>query len=432
MCGRCFSSLLVLLGLAFGSHSFADWPQWRGPNGNSVSTETGFPLAWTDRAGIAWKAELPGWGTSTPILSGGAMFVTSQDSGNLLLLRVDPKTGGVVWNQTVGTGETPRGAPSRGAQTFNDIHNLASPSPVADGKTVVCHFGNGLLAAYDYDGKQLWARNLADDYGKYTIWWGHANSPVIYRNLVISVCMQDSLADLPAHAAKPAKSYVVAHDLASGRMRWFVERKTAAKGEECDSYTTSVFYTEGESTRMVVMGGNELTAYDPGNGKEVWKLPKLVGGRTVTGPTIGEGKVYTTIGMRGPMLAVKLGSEGVLERSNVAWEHRKGTSDTCCPVVWENYLFTVTDDGIARCFDANVGAVKWERRLKGEYKASPVAADGRIYFLNTRGLMTVVTATQRYEKLAESQIDDDTVASPAVSDGRIYIRGKKRLYAVER
>lgn len=430
------TSLILLWALALAaansSRARADWPQWRGPYGNSVADDTALPLAWNDRAGVQWKVELPGAGTSTPAIALGAIFISSQDGDKLLLTRVDQKTGAIVWSREVGTGETPRNVQGRGAQKFHDIHNLASPSPVTDGKTVVAHFGNGLLAAYDYDGKELWKRNLADDYGKYTIWWGHANSPVIYKNLVISVCMQDSLADLPEHADKPAASYVVAHDLATGRVRWHVPRKTAAKSEECDSYTTPVLYDDAAGTRLVVMGANELTAYDPGNGKEIWKLPKLVGGRTVTGPTIGDGMVYVTIGARGPMLAVKIGGTGELARTSVAWEHRRGTSDTCCPVLWDHLLFTVTDDGIARCFDAAVGSIKWEKRLKGDFKASPVAADGRIYFLNTAGHCTVVPATQRFEKLAENQIDDKTIASPAVSNSHIYIRGQKKLYAIER
>ncbi len=412
--------------------SAADWPQWRGPTGNSVSDQTRLPLAWNDRAGIAWKVELPGWGTSTPAISNGAMFVTSQDKDKLLLLRVDLKTGGVVWRQQVGTGTVPRNLKGRGDQKFHDLHNLATPSPVADGKTVVCHFGNGLLAAYDFDGKQLWSRDLAEDYGRYTIWWGHANSPVLFKNLVISVCMQDSLADLPEHAAKPAASYIVAHDLATGRVRWHIDRNTESKSEECDAYTTPVLYETEQGTRMIVMGANELTAYNPANGKEAWRLPKLVGGRTVTGPTVGDGKVYVTIGMRGPMLAVPLGGEGELSRTVVAWEHRRGTSDSCCPVLWDGLLFSVTDDGIARCFDGNVGAIKWQRRLKGSYKASPVAADGRVYFLNTSGLCTVVPATPRFERLAENQLDDETIASPAIGEGHIYLRGKKRLFAIER
>jgi outer membrane protein assembly factor BamB len=254
--------------------------------------------------------------------------------------------------------------------------------------------------------------------------------------MVISVCMQDSLADLPEHAGKPAASYVVAHDLTTGRVRWHVERNTEAKAEECDAYTTPVLYETEAGARMIVMGGNELTAYDPANGKVVWRLPKLVGGRTVTGPTVGEGKVYATIGMRGPMLAVPLDvpldGEGERSRAEAAWEHRAGTSDSCCAVMWDGLLFSVTDDGIARCFDANVGSIKWQRRLDGSYKASPVAADGRVYFLSTSGKCTVAPATQRFEKLAENQLDDETVASMAVSDGRIYIRGKKRLYAIER
>ncbi|MEX2186332.1 MAG: PQQ-binding-like beta-propeller repeat protein [Pirellulales bacterium] len=429
LCGFAISALVTSSHLPL---AVADWPQWRGPSGNSVSDEMRLPLAWSDRAGIAWKVELPGWGASTPAISHGAMFVTSQDGDKLLLLRVDSKTGGVVWKQEVGTGTTPRNVKGRGDQKFHDLHNLATPSPVADGKTVVCHFGNGLLAAYDFDGQQLWSRNLAEDYGKYTIWWGHANSPVLYKNLVISVCMQDSLADLAEHSGKPAASYIVAHDLATGRVRWHIDRNTGANAEQCDAYTTPVLYETEDGTRMIVMGGNELTAYNPANGKEVWRLPKLVGGRTVTGPTVGDGKVYATIGMRGAMLAVPLGGKGELARSTAAWEHRAGTSDSCCPVPWDGLLFSVTDDGIARCFDGNVGAIKWQKRLDGSYKASPVAADGRVYFLNTAGHCTVVPGTVRFEKLAENQIDDETVASPAISDGRIYIRGKKRLYAIER
>ncbi len=132
------------------------------------------------------------------------------------------------------------------------------------------------------------------------------------------------------------------------------------------------------------------------------------------------------------MLAVKLGGSGQLTRQIVAWEQRKGTPDSCCPVLWDHLLFTISDDGVARCFDANVGAVKWEKRLKGGYKASPVVADARVYFVNTSGLTTVVAARSNFEKLTENQLDDETVASPAISDGRIYLRGKKSLYAIER
>src|SRR5204863_7202446 len=135
----------------------------------------------------------------------------------LLLIRINKADGKVVWERTVGTGKLVRKtAKARGEQRFHDLQNLASPSPVTDGRRVFAHFGNGDLAAYDFGGKQLWRRNLQEDHGPYTIWWGHANSPVLFQDLIISVCLQDSLSDLQA---EPAPSYVVAHDQATGEVR---------------------------------------------------------------------------------------------------------------------------------------------------------------------------------------------------------------------
>ena len=167
-----------------------------GPRGDSTSQQTGLPVTWSRETGVAWKTPLPEWGSSTPAIWDDAVFVTTQQDDNLLVLKLDRRTGAIEWTQKVGQGTTPRTGPKREKQKFHQLHNLASPSPVTDGKLVVVHFGNGDLAAYDFAGKLHWRRNLQEDYGTYTIWWGHANSPVLYRDLVISVCMQDSLADL--------------------------------------------------------------------------------------------------------------------------------------------------------------------------------------------------------------------------------------------
>jgi outer membrane protein assembly factor BamB len=306
---------------------------------------------------------------------------------------------------------------------------MASPSPVTNGKVVVVHFGNGDLAAYDFDGHQLWHRNLQDDYGHYTIWWGHANSPVIFGKFVISVCMQDSLADI---AMPPVESYLVAHDLMSGHERWRTVRATKARAEECDAYTTPLFTEIDGRPQLIVMGGNQVDGYDPADGEQLWHLPDIKGGRTVTGPTIADGLLYVTQGKSGPLLAIKLGGMGELSRRDVIWRIDQGTPDSSTPVVWENHLFTVADSGIARAYDAHSGRSDWvpPLRLKGDYKASPIAAEGRVYFLNTHGLCTVVSATSHAEKLAENQIDDETLASPTVSDGRIYFRGRKALWCV--
>jgi outer membrane protein assembly factor BamB len=410
--------------------SAADWPQWRGPEGTGVSPDKDVPIIWHEGRGIVWKCPLPEWGDSTPAIWGDAIFVTSHTPENkLLLLRIGKKSGEIVWTQDVGSGEAVREAPKRSTQKFHQLHNLASPSPVTDGETVVVHYGNGDLAAYDYDGQQLWKRNLQEDYGAYSIWWGHANSPVMASDLVISVCMQDSLAD---QQANPVESYLVAHELDSGEVRWKIPRMTKAKAEECDAYTTPLLARLHGKEQLVVMGGNQLDAYDPTTGKQLWFLDGLVGGRTVTGPTTADGLIFTTRGMRGELIAVDPSKQGELNHRDILWDYSEGTPDTCSPVVWNDLLFMVSDDGIARCLDAKSGHLEWKERLKGKYKASPIAADGRIFFLNTEGLTTVVSASPRFDKLVENQLDDETIASPAVSDGKIFIRGRKALYCVGR
>jgi outer membrane protein assembly factor BamB len=423
-------TLSLILQFTGGTGYAADWPQWRGPEGTGVSQEKQLPIIWHEGRSVVWKCPLPEWGASTPAIWGDAIFVTSHTVQNrLLLLRIDKRSGQIVWTQEVGSGDAVREAPQRSTQKFHRLHNLASPSPVTDGKVVVAHFGNGDLAAYDFGGKQLWKKNLQDEYGPYSIWWGHANSPVLFEDTAISVCMQDSLAD---RRDKPVESYLVAHDSRSGQVRWKVPRQTRASAEECDAYTTPLLTRLGDATQIVVMGGNQLDAYDPGSGQQLWFLEGLIGGRTVTGPTVAAGVIYATRGMKGPLVAVRPSKLGELNHRCILWDHNEGTPDTCSPVVWGNLLFVVSDNGAARCFDASSGNLQWNERLKGEYKASPIAAEGRIFFLNTRGLCTVVSAAPRFDKLVENQLDDETIASPATSEGRIYIRGRKSLYCIGR
>jgi outer membrane protein assembly factor BamB len=405
-----------------------NWPQWRGPTGDGVSTETGLPLEWSESKGVLWKCPLPGEGDSTPAVWGGAVFVTCQKGDDLLLMRINKADGKVVWERTVGTGKVVRKtAKPRGEQKFHDLQNLASPSPVTDGRRVFAHFGNGDLAAYDFDGQQLWRRNLQDDHGRYTIWWGHANSPVLYKDLVITVCMQDSLADLQA---KAVDSYVVAYDQKTGEPRWKTVRNTRADKEQCDAYTTPIFHEANGKVEMIVWGGRQLDAYDPATGKRLWYLPIPVGNRTITGPTLAGDMVYATCGMREDLVAVKLGGTGELPQSAIAWRTTDSTPDSPSPVVWRGLLFIISDGGVAQCLDAKTGEVKWKEHLPGDYKASPLAADGRVYFVNRAGRCTVVAASAKFEKLAVNQLDGEILASPAVADGRLYLRGKRALYCV--
>ncbi|GAA4430300.1 PQQ-like beta-propeller repeat protein [Bremerella cremea] len=406
-----------------------DWPAWRGPEGTGVALAKTAPTKWSEQENIAWETSLEGWGDSTPAIVGEHVFVTLQNESNeLRVIRLNAETGKIDRNILVDQAETPRTAPKRKTQKFHNLHNLASPSPVVSGNYVVAHFGNGTLATYTLDGEKVWQHNLQQEFGEYSIWWGHANSPVVYDGLVISVCMQDSLSDLQD---EPAKSYLVAHDLKTGKQRWMTMRMTGAPAEEADAYTTPLLLEKDGKTQLVVMGGNTLDAYDPATGKQLWFLPGLVGGRTVTGPVVADGKVFTTRGMRKPLLSVKLdGNQGELTEDAIEWEVDKSTPDTPSPVYANGMLFTVTDDGIAHCYRAEDGELLWRERLGGNFKASPIVAAGNVYYLNIDGNCTVVAAKDSLELIAENELKDTTIASPAVAGGKLFLRGKAKLYCI--
>ena len=420
----------LVFSVGWGVLAAADWPQWRGPDGNGVSNETGLAFRWNESEGLKWKATLPEWGTSTPAIRGRALFLTSHtDDGKLLVLRLDAATGEIDWTRQIGIGKPVLGgSPQRGIQVFHRWHNMASPSPVTTENRVVVQFGTGDIAALDFSGKVLWQRNLQKDHGPFTIWWGFANSAVLHEGRVINCCMQDSLAD---RQQKPVPSYLVAHDLETGQLLWKTLRSTQADAEQCDAYTTPLLADLDGRRQLVIMGANQLDGYDPDDGRQLWFLPGLSGGRTVPSPTAHNGLVYAVRGAQGALVAVRGGGQGQLPQDRIAWSHRQNTPDTCCPVVYQGLLFTVSDDGIAQCLDAQTGQLQWRTRLKGPFKASPIAADGRVYFPSTSGICTVLAADRKLQQLAANSLDDQLIASPAISAGTIFLRGRKALFAIE-
>jgi outer membrane protein assembly factor BamB len=407
------------------------WPDWRGPAHDGTSRAADLPTVWSEQEGVVWKCELPEWGNSTPVIWGDAIFLTSHvDDRDLLLLNVGRSTGTIRWTRKVGTGATPRGTAgvtgeaARGQQKFHATQNLASPSCTVDGEVVIAHFGNGDLAAYDFDGNRLWHRNLQDDFGTYTIWWGHANSPVLHGDAVISVCMQDSLVDL---GQRCSPSYLVAHHKRTGQLLWHTPRPTDATSEPCDSYTTPVLHPVDDGVQMIVFGGLVLDAYNPDNGRRLWQVTGFDGNRVIPGPVVWGDHVYVTQGMRRPLVAVRRGVSGQLDDAMTVWSYDRGTSDSPTPVVWDGLLFFVTNDGFATALDAGTGELVWRERLPGQYRASPLAAAGRIYFLNVQGLATVVEASRSFRKIAENRLDGEAFASPVAVDGRLYIRTRGAL-----
>jgi outer membrane protein assembly factor BamB len=431
---KVFILLLVAVVTSGTVLSDTNWPSWRGPNGNSVSSSKSLPTTWSDKANVAWKTPIAGDGASSPCIWGDSVFITAQDNEKLMALKFDLKTGKNLWSKELSTGEAIRdplrGKPGdqRRRQKFHKLHNLASPSPVTDGKAVVFLFGNGDLACANFEGTILWKKNLQKDQGVFTIWWGYANSPLIHDNFVICTVMQDSLEDLEG---EKAQSFLIAYDLATGKEVWKTPRKTIAKAESCDSYTTPIYHKAANQTQIILMGGNQLDAYDPNTGKQLWKKEGLNGGRTITGPTIEQNTVFATQGMRGPLVAINLDkSSGLPTNEKAAWEYTKNTPDSCCPVGTNGLIFIISDNGFAQCLDANNGTSYWNERIGGDYKSSPLACNGKIYFTNLEGVCTVVEATKTFTVVAKNSIGEGVIASPAVSKDHLLVRTRKSLICI--
>jgi outer membrane protein assembly factor BamB len=400
------------------------WPQWRGPAGNSVAPGKGLPTRWSKTENVIWQTPLPGWGNSTPAIWNDAVFVTTQDEDRLLLLHLDRRSGKVVWQREVGKG-TPRRKGPVGNGRFHDEQNMATPSPVTDGRHVWAHFGTGILACYDFAGKQIWTLNMAERYGPYTIWWGHANSPVLAGNLLISVCIQDPKGG--------GNSYVVAHDKLTGKEKWFAERHTEAKEEPADSYTTPLLFQSKGRTEVIVFGGNVLDAYDPATGKQIWRCAAFKGNRVISGPTLAGDTVYAVQGMKGPLFAIKAGGAGDVTETAVRWKFTavNKTPDASSPLVVGGLLFMVNNAGLAFCVDAETGQELWKKERMGDaYRATPLAAGGRIYFFSKDGKATIVEAARAYQEVSQADLGEEIIASPAVAGGNLFLRTKGHLYRV--
>jgi outer membrane protein assembly factor BamB len=414
-------AFLFSAGLADSVSSENIWPQWRGPTGDSVASARELPTRWSKTQNVIWKTPLPGWGNSTPAIWLDKVFITTQQDERLLVLQLDRRSGQVVWQREVGRG-TPRRQGELGNFRFHDEHNMATPSPVTDGQHVWFHFGSGDLACFDFAGEQVWATNLVQKYGPYTIWWGHANSPVLVGDLLISACMQDPKGG--------GRSYVVAHDKLTGEEKWLVERDTGAEAEAADSYTTPILCRHGGQTELIVFGGNVLDAYEPQSGRRLWHCDAFKGNRVISGPTLAGGTIYAVQGMRGPLFAVRAGGSGDVTATNVCWQYRKHTPDASSPLVRNGLVFLATNDGFGVCLDAATGTELWTQRLGRAFRASPLAAGGEVYFFDKEGKCTVVEAARQFKIVSQANLDEEIIASPAVAAGDLFLRTRERMYRI--
>jgi outer membrane protein assembly factor BamB len=417
-------ALVLALTLVGGPAPAADdvWPQWRGPTHDSVSPRADLPLSWSKTENVVWKTPLPGWGNSTPAIWKDALFVTTQDNDRLLLLRLNRVSGKVLWEREVGRGIANRKA-GKGEPKYHAENNMASPSPVTDGKHVWAHFGNGDLACYDFDGEKVWSINFPKLYGPYSIWWGHSNSPLLVGDLLISVCIQDPVPG--------GKSYVVAHDKLTGKEKWYTPRDTGAKLEPGDSYTTPIPWTHGGRLEVLVFGGNVLDAYDPASGKQLWESKPFKGNRVISGPTLVGDTVYAVQGMKGPVFAIKVGGEGDTTATSVRWKSLdKTTPDAASPVVANGLVYLPNNEGLVTCVDAETGKEVWKERIGDAFRATPLVAGKRVYLFTKEGKCTIIEAAREFRVVGTGDVGEETIASPATTGGDLYVRTKQGLWRI--
>ncbi|HKI36068.1 MAG TPA: PQQ-binding-like beta-propeller repeat protein [Gemmataceae bacterium] len=419
------SCLLVLLAAAVvgapaptQSASF-DWPQWRGPNNDGISKETGLPTEWGTSNNIAWTLELPGRGGSTPAVWRDRLFLTSEDGKDIVLMCVS--TGGKeLWKRTFG--------PIKGRSRFMGAEgDNASPSPSTDGKHVWAFAGTGDLACFDVDGKEVWKFNMQDRYGKYEAQHGLHNTPLLDGDRLY----------LEYFIRKTA--YVVALDKASGKEVWKVERKSDGYGENLDSYTSPVIWRKGKDAYLITHGNDYAIAHRLDNGEEIWRVGGLnpkdkyrADLRFVSSPVATPDLIVIPSAKEHGVVGLKPDATGLVMpgSDSEAWRLVKGTPDVASPLVYDGLVY-LCKDGTLVCLDAKTGKEQYSQRIHANrYRASPVAADGNIYLTAHDATVTVVKAGPEFKEVAVNKLPDEMTASPAPSNGRIYLRGWKKLYAI--
>ena len=441
MTTRSVLPLLVLqLGLV-GPTWGENWPQWRGPHGNGVSTEEALPVSWHDGENLAWKAPIHGLGVSSPIVWGDTIVLTSQlgrgtvRDGNLPSLSrgedpserelsdagsaAGPDDGTVTFvvqafDRADGSVRWQHSLPGQGPNIqVHEKNNLATPSCATEGEGVYCLFGTGQMVALGLDGKELWQRNLSREYGPFEIGWGHSSSPVLYGDSLLLLCDHT-----------PA-SYLLALDKRTGEKMWRVDR-----GQKLRSYSTPMVVRSENRDELIVNSSNGIQSYAVTSGELLWFFEEENRFPTPS-PAFGDGIIFTSRGHRsGPYMAIRPGGSGALQKDQLVWHVATGAPYVTSLVYYRGTVFMVNGQGLATAIDGKTGETVWKSRLGGVFSSSPVAGDGKVYLTSEGGEVVVLSAVEQPEVLARNELGERFLASPAISGGHLYFRSDLHLFAI--
>lgn len=430
-----YSCLALLLASSLSAYG-ANWAQWRGPNFNGSTDAGSLPTKWSKTENVTWSTDLPGPSAASPIVWDNHVFISSANpqTDSLHALCYDRNSGKLLWQHQVGKGHR-----------RDDKSDFASCSPASDGEVVVFFYGNGLMFAYDFEGNQLWNRNIEKDFGRLAYGWTPSTSPLLFDGKLILQILQRNV-PTRGHGEPDRfnESYLLALDPKTGKKLWRTLRPSKAKAESLEAFTSPVPFEFRGRKEILVAGGDDISGHDPANGEELWRWgtwnPTRIGHwRLVPSPVAGDGVILACAPKRDPIYAVKAGGRGTLNDRALAWvsnDERALSSDVPTPAYYDGDFFVLSDvrKALSRV-EPQSGKVKWSITTPGriKYEASPLAADGKLYLMNFNSDVVVVDAGSGkiLNEIAMGDEDEHySRASIAAADGQLFIRTNKKLYCI--
>jgi outer membrane protein assembly factor BamB len=410
---RSFCLLIALLPtpLIFAADN---WPQFRGPNGDGTSEATGLATRFSETENVKWKTPLHDRGWSSPVVFGNQIWVTAapEDGTKDYAICVDKNTGKILYDIHLWDVEKP-------SPLGNALNGYASCTPAIEEGRVYVHFGSYGTACIDTkSGKVLWQRrDLPCEHFR-----GPGSSPVLFENLLIF------------HMDGYDYHYIVALDKNSGQTVWKTDRNIdygTDNGDFMKGFSTPRVIEAAGKTQLISPSSKATISYDPRTGEEFWRV-RYTSHSGAAMPLWGHGLLYLNTGFgKADLLAVRPDGTGDVTASHVVWTAKKTIGSKPSQVLVGDLIFNVHDSGVASCLDAKTGEEIWSKRLTGAYSASPLYADGKVYFCGEDGSATVIKADREYTELAKNQFDDGFMASPAVTGKALILRTKSALYRIE-
>ena len=391
-------------------YALTDWPRWRGPNADSIAADRHLPLQWSSTENIRWSAKLPGWGTSSPVVYGHRVFVTSQDEvddkKSLWLLCFDRESGKELWRQDFGLSVD---------QRTHVKSNLAVNTPAVTEDGVYVAFGNADIARYTHDGKRIWLRRYLSDFGNPKMAWGYSVSPLVVEDAVVFPW---------DHHTGPC--FLVGLDKRTGEVAWKKDRPIGT------AHATSLFVDHHGQKDILVPGKNRLTAFDAVTHKELWQYGEGEGpfnGEIISSPVIHDGVIFLQLWRQSPIHAIRLTGDG--KPPMPLWISKNPGPVEPSLLYYQGLLYVWMDNGVLVCLDEKTGAELYRERLGGNCNSTPIAGDDRIYLSNNDGKTFVVRAGTKFELLASNDLGERITASPAVTGENLIYRTDSHLYCIE-